>query len=110
MEDVVKIIERLGSLGILVILIWRVPAILDSLTAHTAMAIDKIVIMQDKTLTMYKEQQTIERSLMINRFESVDRTLEKVCDALESNMKIQNETLVTQNEIKHRLERLEDRK
>lgn len=110
MEDIVKIVERLGSLGILVLLIWRVPAIIDALKGMTEMVIDKIGTMQDKNLSTFKEQQNTERALMTTRFELVDKNLERVGQALEASIKIQNEMLVTTNDVKHRLEKLEDRR
>jgi len=110
MPEFIPIIERLGSLGILVLMVWREPAIVAAIKDLINGVVDKISAMNDKHLEMYAKQQETERNLIVQRFEPLERGLEKIGESLTSSMQVQNEILHQQNEIRHRIEKLEDKK
>jgi hypothetical protein len=117
MEAAIPIVERLGSLGILVLMVWRAPAIVAAIQALLGSVTDKVAQLQSTTLTAFKEQQEAERALFTIRFENIEKGLEKIVVSLDATMKSQttilqivNSVYEEQNEIRHRLERLEDKK
>lgn len=100
MDETIAIIERLGSLGILVLMVWRAPAIISSIKELLNSVTDKVAALQSQTLDIYIKQQETERNMMAQRFEALDRSMEKIGQALDASMK-------TQTEILHRVDRLE---
>lgn len=107
MPEIIPIIERLGSLGILVLMVWRAPAIIAAIKELLNSVTDKVASLQEKTLDVYIKQQETERSMVCQRFESIEKGIEKMGEALTSSMNTQTEILHQQTEIRHRLEVLE---
>lgn len=107
MEAVIPIIERLGSLGILVLMVWRAPAIIAAIKDLLNNVTDKVAAIQDKSLAVFEKQQEAERELFKVRFENTEKTLEKIGNALDTTMRTQTEILHNQTEMRHRLELLE---
>ena len=105
--DFIPIVERLGSLGILVLMVWRAPAIIASIQTLLNSVVDKVSAIQDKTLAAYEKQQESDRELFKARFENMEKGLEKIGNALEATMRTQTEILHNQNDMRHRLEQLE---
>jgi hypothetical protein len=105
--EIIPIIERLGSLGILALMVWRAPAIIAAIQGLLNGVIDKIGAIQDKSLDIYVKQQEAERTMVSQRFETMERSLEKISEVLDSSMKAQNEVLHQLSEVRHRLGVLE---
>jgi paraquat-inducible protein B len=117
MEAIIPIVERLGSLGILVLMVWRAPSIIGAISTLIDTVSSRLAAVQDKVLAAYKEQQQSERDLVTLRFEQVDKALEKLVSGLDTTMKSQatlingiNQVCHDQEDIRHRLERLEEKK
>jgi hypothetical protein len=107
MEAIIPIVERLGSLGILVLMVWRAPSIITAIKDMLGSVTDKIAAIQEKSLNVFEKQQEAERKLFEIRFASSEKTLEKIGDALETTMRTQTEILHNQTEMRNRLEQLE---
>lgn len=105
--DFIPIVERLGSLGILVLMVWRAPAIIASIQSMLNSVIDKVTAIQDKNLAVFERQQTAEREMVSSRFDPIEKGIDKMGTALEASMRTQTELLHGQNEMRHRLELLE---
>lgn len=105
--ELIPIVERLGSLGILVLMVWRAPTIIQAIQGLLNSVVDKVTTIQERNLESYEKQQAADRSLVSLKFEIMERSLEKIGTALESTMRTQTEILVNQTEMRHRLELLE---
>lgn len=107
METIIPIIERLGSLGILVLMVWRAPSIIAAIKDLLNSVTTQVTAIQDKALVVFERQQEAERKLFEVRFANSEKTLEKIGDALETTMRTQTEILHNQTDMRHRLEQLE---
>lgn len=108
--DFIPIVERLGSLGILVLMVWRAPAIILAIQGLLNGVVDKVTAIQDKSLAVYERQQQAEREMVSVRFENIEKGIDKMGNALEASMRTQTEILHSQTEMRHRLELLEKTK
>lgn len=114
MDDIIHIVERLGSLGILVLMVWRAPAIIAAIQSLMGSQIEKVSQLQKETLAAFKEQQEAEREVMTLRFENTEKAVERLATSMDATLKSQtvmlqvlNNICEEQGEIRHRLEILE---
>ena len=105
--DFIPIVERLGSLGILVLMVWRAPSIIAAIKDLMNDVVDKVTAIQEKNLAVFERQQTAEREMVSSRFDPIEKGIDKMGTALEASMRTQTEILHTQTEMRHRLEVLE---
>lgn len=106
-EALNKGLENIGAIAILAILVYRLPNIITSINAGVQLIINSVQSVQEKALNVFKDQNDKDRDFYVARFEKIEESLEKMGNALETNMALQNKMLDRQNTLDSRLTNLE---
>lgn len=104
---VLKELQNIGAMMILAILVLRLPNIISAFNSGVQLIINNVMQIQEKALLAFKDQNEKDREYNGVRFEKIENSLEKIGEALNTSMAVQNKILGKQEDIEKRLDRLE---
>lgn len=105
----IKEFDNAGAMVILGLLVFRLPAIVTAFNTGVQLIINNIISVQDKAIKAFTDQMNQDREMHTQRFERIETSLQKMTDALNISMGVQNKILDNQNRIEGRVESLENR-
>lgn len=107
LDIAMKLLSNLGGLGLLALLIFRLPPIIEKYNSGVDMVVKNVRDVQKENLDVFREQMTADRSVFVDRFGKIESALEKMGETLVASMQNQTEIIHSQERIHDRLDRLE---
>lgn len=98
---VMTAIQNLGAMGILALMVYKLPAILDRIQGMVNDHVQHVRETQKEALTVFQSEMDKILSMVENRFEVVEKTL-------SSGVLIQTEMVKEIRQLSGRVEKLED--
>lgn len=106
-ESVVKALASLGGLGIVALLIFKLPSIIDKYNTGVQLVINSIKESQKEALVLFKDQMIEDRKVYVARFEKIESGIEKLIESMVESNLLKNQLLTGQKDTDRTLSELE---